>query len=342
MQKKHRLITEEEIAALEILRQTRVKAVTAAIVAREVLAKCRGSEARAYKCITLGVKALKEEENTVSFARAVQEAMDARQDLRERTKKDYRYITKRLMTRCPELANKRVRSISARECAAYLTTAFDTERQQLKAHAVMSAIFHTAQRKGWCSANPMQEVQKPRINEKRINILTNAEIERLMHSASTYRHGICLAAVALMLFAGLRPQEVARLTWQDINLTHNCISISPQHSKTGGARKVTICPALKKILLTVRGGKDESICPRNWNRHWSILHKKAGFKHWQPDVLRHTFASHYLAHYRNYESLQVEMGHRSAALLRTRYVAMPMDNALIFKQRQVKPESMQN
>ena len=43
---------------------------------------------------------------------------------------------------------------------------------------------------------------------------------------------------------------------------------------------------------------------------------------WQPDVLRHTFATHHLATFRNYAELQLEMGHRSAELLRTRYIAM--------------------
>ena len=53
------------------------------------------------------------------------------------------------------------------------------------------------------------------------------------------------------------------------------------------------------------------------------LHKEAQFTLWQPDILRHTFASHHLAHFRSYAVLQVEMGHRSAELLRTRYVHMP-------------------
>ena len=43
---------------------------------------------------------------------------------------------------------------------------------------------------------------------------------------------------------------------------------------------------------------------------------------WQPDVLRHTFATHHLATFRNYAELQLEMGHRSIELLRTRYIAI--------------------
>ena len=100
------------------------------------------------------------------------------------------------------------------------------------------------------------------------------------------------------------------------------IYISPQHSKTGGARCVTIHPPLAKILRTIQKAPDAPICPPNWPKHWAALHRKAGFTTWQPDVLRHTFATHHLATFRSYTELQLEMGHRSADLLRTRYVAM--------------------
>ena len=41
---------------------------------------------------------------------------------------------------------------------------------------------------------------------------------------------------------------------------------------------------------------------------------------WPQDVLRHTFASYHLSHFRSYAELQVEIGHRDATLLRCRYV----------------------
>ena len=60
--------------------------------------------------------------------------------------------------------------------------------------------------------------------------------------------------------------------------------------------------------------------PRNWNRRWQALRRAAGFSHWVPDVLRHTFATYHACTFRNLPALQCEMGHSSTALLRTRYV----------------------
>ena len=168
----------------------------------------------------------------------------------------------------------------------------------------------------------MRKVEPERIEEKRISILNKEEIGRLMRTAETFEGGACLAAIAIMLYAGVRPNEVERLRWSDIRLEDGVTCIAPHHSKTGGARHVTIFPPLARILQRIRRPGDERICPPNWRRLRARLHREAGFMSWQPDVLRHTFATHHLATFRNYAELQLEMGHRSAELLRTRYIAM--------------------
>ena len=178
------------------------------------------------------------------------------------------------------------------------------------------------ERIGWCAENPVRRVRPERVVEQRISILSKNEATRLMHTSEAHDGGSCLAAVAIMLYAGMRPHECERLRWADVHLKEGVICISPQHSKTGGARCVTIHPPLACILRRVQLSEHERICPPNWRRHWAALHRAAGLFPWRPDVLRHTFATHHLATFRSYAELQLEMGHRSAELLRTRYVAM--------------------
>ena len=116
----------------------------------------------------------------------------------------------------------------------------------------------------------------------------------------------------MMLYAGIRPHEVARLTWAQVDLRERAIYILPQHSKTGGARRVTIHKPLLRILSRYEGRPHEKkICPAGWN---------SPARPWPQDALRHTFASYHLSHFRSYAELQVEIGHRDATLLRTRYV----------------------
>lgn len=281
----------------------------------------RGQLKRAMRCIMAGAEALKQEEKTVSFAKAVEAAREARKMRRARTQSDFKYITSRFLKRCAGLSKRKIRSISTEQCREYIETAFTTPSQRIKARSVLSGVFSTAQKRGWCSSNPVIHLEKETVTEQRIRILNTKEIEGLLTTAAKYEGGKCLAAVGLMLYAGIRPHEVARLNWEEIDMANKSICILPQHSKTGGARQLTIQPPLLRLLAdcTMQSGR---ICPPQWLFHWRKLRKQAGFTAWQQDILRHTFASYHLHRFRNYTELQYEIGHRDSSLLRTRYVDM--------------------
>ena len=315
--------TDMDTAALAVLRSTGINILEAAILAREALEAGRGRVRRARKCLAAGTEALRRQEKTVSFEQAVAAALEARKDRRTRTVYDFRYFTRRFMKRCAGLARRRVRSITPQECAEYIETAFDTPRQRQKARLILSGVFSTAMKRGWCDANPVSKVEAPRVVEQPVPVLTPQEIEQLTTTAETYQGGSCAAAVGMMLYAGIRPHEVARLTWAQVDLRERAIYILPRHSKTGGARRVTIHRPLLRILRRHKRAENEKICPANWLHHWREVRRAAGWgsgRKWPQDALRHTFASYHLSHFRSYAELQVEIGHRDATLLRTRYV----------------------
>ena len=316
-------LTENEFAALALLRTSGVPVLEAAQVACAALKAGRGRVKRALKCLEAGKEALKQQERTVTFEKAVAFALEVRRERRVRTVYDFRYFTRRFMKRCPGLARRMVRAISPQECAQYIEKAFDTPRQRQKARLILSGVFGTAVKRGWCSGNPVAKVETPRVVEQQVPILSPQEIERLLHTAQDYRNGSCAAAVGMMLYAGIRPHEVARLTWAQVDLQERAIYILPRHSKTGGARRVTIHKPLLQILRAHKRAEGERMCPANWLQHWRELRRAAGWrgeKCWPQDALRHTFASYHLSYFRSYAELQLEIGHRDATLLRTRYV----------------------
>ena len=318
-------LTREEMAALAILRSAGKDLMESAIIAKEAMIAGRGKAKRARQCIAAGAEELKKQERTVTFEKAVTAALEARRERRVRTVYDFRYFTRRFMKRCPGLARRKVRAISVQDCTRYIEMAFDTPRQRQKARLILSGVFGTAVKRGWCNENPVARVEAPRVVEKQVPILTPQEIRDLQQTAAHYRNGSCAAAVGMMLYAGIRPHEVARLTWAQVDLRERAIYILPQHSKTGGARRVTIHKPLLRILSRYEGRPHEKkICPAGWLRHWRDLRREAGWNSpahfWPQDALRHTFASYHLSHFRSYAELQVEIGHRDATLLRTRYV----------------------
>ena len=322
-------VTSEETAALALLKSTKLSLLEAAQVACAAVRAGRGRVKRALRCIAAGEEELKRQEHTVTFEKAVAAALEARKDRRARTLCDFRYVTRRFMKRCPGLARRRVRSITAAECAAYIESAFETPRQRQKARLTLSGVFSTAMKRGWCSENPVARVEAPRVVEKTVPILTPEEAEQLVEAAREYKGGICLPAVGLMLYAGIRPHEVARLRWGDVDLPGKRVLIAPQHSKTGGARPVTLLrPALRLLSRPPhRRPAPQRICPPQWLRHWREVRQRAGWncltRPWPQDVCRHSFASYHAAKYRNLHELQLQMGHRSTDLLRTRYLVVP-------------------
>ena len=146
------------------------------------------------------------------------------------------------------------------------------------------------------------------------------EINRIIETAK--KHKGCLAPVSLLIFAGIRPREVRRLKWNDINLSESYIKVRSQCSKTGGVRHVEVCNKLKH-LLSKSTAESEKICPSNWNRRWQNIRNTSGFKgKWQQDVLRHTYASYHAKHFQDLPRLQLNMGHQNQSLLRSRYINM--------------------
>ncbi len=316
--------------AISLLKKFNISLSDAARLVLELLEESGGAEGTSgnmmghcRRVIRLGVQALRQEEETVPFAEAVAATLKAKeQQLRaKRTLADIGYYTRRLMRECPGLAKRPLRAMSSAECSALLERVFPTLTQRRKARAILSGVFRTAQRRGWCGENPMSRVEVPVVREAEILPLELPEVKRLLTTAAQAEHAACLPALGLMLYAGVRPEEVTRLRWQDIDAAEQEVIIRPRHSKTGGGRHIAICPALRALLRS-KGERQatERICPRNWQKRWLQLRRQAGFKHWVPDVLRHTFASYYVKQYRDMNSLQLYMGHRNQQLLLTRYV----------------------
>ncbi len=267
-----------------------------------------------------GIAAVRAQEKTVTFRQAAEESLARREAAGRRatTLRDLRHFIRRLL-RVSGLAEKPLRGISTAECRQALEGAFAGSAHSFrKGRAILHSIFAYGMRQGWCAGNPVSAVEVPPVEEKEIVPLTVAECRRLVEVAKTPRFRDCLPALGLMLFAGVRPGEVARLRWSDVHCNEGVLTIAARHSKTGGARRVELCSPLRRMLRQQAGSGD--ICPPRWLKRWQSLRRGAGFRRWVPDVLRHTFASYYALTHRNLPALQLQLGHRDSRLLLTRYL----------------------
>lgn len=259
--------------------------------------------------------------------------LETKQHLRPESFSDIRYLGNRLLTCKSEFAARNFSELTLAACETWLGDEFDTPSQFNKARTMLHGLFEFALRREWCDKNVVKLIQKRKVIEKEIKPLTLTETKKLLKTSQLPKYRDCSASVGLLLFAGIRPREVRRLEWRDIDLEENSITIRSQCSKTGGVRQVEICPALKNWLIHSKKQnaqfaegspqEEQKICPENFSRKWKTIRDSSGFKGiWVQDVLRHTYASHHAKRFKDLPRLQLNMGHRDQSLLRARYVNM--------------------
>ena len=212
-------------------------------------------------------------------------------DLRELSVKSIRSYLKRFADGVP---NMKVCDFGRTQGDAYLgklgtsPVSVDTTRRRI------SRFFSWCMTRGYAKANPFARIGKARRRDDSTPaILSVGESERLLRASERHHGGNTVAYHALALFAGIRPWELSRMSWQHVNLTDREIRLPGEITKTRRARTIQICDTLHAWLV---GREGVAICPKNINRHLCRVRALAGFgpeKPWVSDVMRHTSVSHF-------------------------------------------------
>jgi integrase len=195
--------------------------------------------------------------------------------------------------------------------------------------SLLHSLFEFGVRRKFCSENPVKAVERMTVKADEVGILTPAQLRKLLDlSRDDVR-----ATIALGAFAGIRPEEIARLTWEEISLEKGLITITAAKSKTAQHRYVKILPCLDAWLRPLIASGP--IQQHNFRRRYDETRRIAGFAlrgnrrkrrnddeslvPWPHDALRHSFASYHLAKFQNAPALALELGHQSNALIFSNY-----------------------
>jgi len=181
----------------------------------------------------------------------------------------------------------------------------------------------------WAATNPAREVKIDRGETAPPAILAVEDCEKLLRAAEAHESGLLAPYVAVCLFAGLRPDEAKRLTWQQVNLTDKEIRLESNQTKTKTPRVVTIHPTLEAWLTPHKG---KSFFPANWRKEFDAVKAAAGFvgrkdpdapkdeagRPFPHDVMRHTAISHFFRDCGSY-GLTAEQFGNSEAIIKKHY-----------------------
>src|SRR5665213_1673398 len=120
--------------------------------------------------------------------------------------------------------------------------------------------------------------------------------------------------VILGMFAGIRPEETQKLTWEDVCLETKTVTVN--FAKTRRRRIVPLEPRAVSLLEKC-ARKKGNVAPSHSTlvRFKRVAREALGFDRWPQDLLRHTAASYLLALIGDVGKVAARLGNSSTILL---------------------------
>jgi integrase len=211
---------------------------------------------------------------------------------------------------------------------------------------LLHAVFQYATDRKRIKENPIALVELVKETRDKVGILTVSQMAALLAGS---REPDVIATVAIGGFAGLRPEEVARLEWSKIALEQGLIDCGADLTKTAKSRYVKIEPVLTAWLrrhCLTEIGQPEPIQGKNFRRRFDEARRAVGFRirglqekndqgdpvppeevavldetrvAWPHDALRHSYASYHIAKFQDASVLALQMGHTTTKLIFSNY-----------------------
>jgi integrase len=180
--------------------------------------------------------------------------------------------------------------------------------------AVLSAMWTFAVRRGYAAANVIQFVDKSSVVRDHVPTFSVEQLSRLFAAAPPEY----IPVLAIGAFAGLRPEEINKLRWEDLDFHERTIRVNASASKTRKKRFSEISDNLM-AWLQPHAGRLGPVPPPNLQKMRRATMKAANIEKWPQDVLRHSFASAHYAFYKNPALTALRLGHRDQDMLLTHY-----------------------
>jgi integrase len=277
------------------------------------------------------VEKIESEESSVNVKEFTESFLTAKGELSDTHASKYRISARLLAEFFPD---RILRSITHGEILDYLsarTTAPATYNLEIR---ILTAMWRWAAKppRQWCSDVTVKGLERRVVQSGDIGTLKASEVKNLLDAAeANYPH--CVVPFAIAIFTGMRQQEIARLTPEDI--TAEGITVPALSSKTKRRRYIQMPEPLAEWLKAYPVGV--TVCPPNWNRRQRAVRRLAGWRVWSDDfdppeapldlprwpenALRHTAATVMLALGKPLEKLIFEHGHSGGvATLQRHYI----------------------
>jgi integrase len=179
----------------------------------------------------------------------------------------------------------------------------------------LQTFFRFCQAHGWLSKESelLEMVSKRREAAADIEVFTPAEVRKILNEA-TPKAATC---IALQAFAGIRSEELLRLTWADVDRRKGFIEITAGKAKTAQRRLIPLSDNLAAWLADApRNG--ESIWPHSRPYLFEAMRDAADKAKvaWKGNGLRHSFITYRLAEKKDVAAVALEAGNSPTMIFR--------------------------
>lgn len=217
----------------------------------------------------------------ITILNATEEYLQSRLGISKATRGNYEIGLKLLMKADP---NKAVHSFTVHDLEDSLKK-YTNVRSQRSFRLIYSVFFRWATRHHYCPENPCERLDKLPKEMTQIAALSLEEAKRLLYAAVCIQNGAAVAAVAIGLFAGLRPSEISDLKKEDVG--KDKIRVSGGKLRRKLKRTVPIPPVLAAWLEKYPFNG----IPNGWDYKMKALKKASKARKWVSDIIRHTSIS---------------------------------------------------
>lgn len=253
---------------------------------------------------------LRRTKQTVTVAKLI-EQFNAAKKADGRSDRYLADLRARLKTFSDSFGDKLTAAVTTRDLDDWLRGLPLGPQSRVNYRRVLHALFNFACARGYAQDNPATRTEKPKVVAKEPGILTPAQVGALLDNAAPALR----PALAIGAFAGLRPAEIHRLTWDAVNLEERLITVSAQTAKTASRRIVPICDNLLAWLMQAPTRKGR-VTPKKERELVLEARKNAGIEEWPTDALRHSWVSYRFALTGDAARTAAEAGHDQAILHR--------------------------
>jgi len=228
--------------------------------------------------------------------------------------------------------NLRIKEITQDRVETYLTDMPVSNQTKANIKNYLGQFFNWCKKKHYHNENPAEDIEIT-VESKVPQFFTVDQCKEILCKCLTEDKRM-LPYFVLALFGGIRPDEIARMTWNNIKGTQ--IELHASITKTKRSRLFTMSDNLVQWINYCKDVK--TLVPDGITKYNRVkLCKNLSFK-WVPDGLRHTFATFHYAKHKSFELLTHDMGNSPRVI--ERFYKGTIEASEVEKFWSITPESI--